>query len=74
MHLAGCHVPVTQCQIDHMKPWAEQADGTGGGCTCPENGVPACGRHNRHKQRGYTVHRDQNGHWHTIHPDGTEIE
>ena len=67
----GCHVPVTDCQIDHLIPWA---DHSGGGSTNPGNGGPACGRHNRYKQHGYTVHRDPTGHWHTHRPDGTEIE
>lgn len=67
----GCHVPVTDCQIDHLLPWADH-DG-GGGRTNPGNGGPACGKHNRHKQHGYTVQRDAAGHWHTYRPDGTEI-
>lgn len=36
----GCEVPTTACQIDHISPWAD------GGCTCPENSCPMCGRHN----------------------------
>ncbi|MCU1354766.1 MAG: endonuclease, partial [Acidimicrobiales bacterium] len=47
--------------------------GGGGGETNPHNGGPACGRHNRYKQHGYTVHRDPDGPWHTYRPDGTEI-
>jgi len=70
----GCHVPVSQCQIDHLTPFTERDDGGGGGCTCPGNGGPACGNHNRHKENGYTVWRDPTGHWHTHRPDGTEIE
>jgi len=66
----GCHVPVTACQTDHMIPWADHG---GGGPTNPGNGAPACGRHNRLKERGYRVHRDQAGTWHTHRPDGTEI-
>ncbi|MCU1357919.1 MAG: hypothetical protein JWM89_3337, partial [Acidimicrobiales bacterium] len=80
----GCTVPVTNCQIDHLLPWANPPgpDGGGGGGgggsggggeTNPHNGGPACGRHNRYKQHGYTVHRDPDGHWHTYRPDGTEI-
>ena len=64
----GCETPATDCQIDHITPWAEQADGTGGGCTCPENGAPLCGRHNRHKELGYTVYRDHDRNWHTCAP------
>jgi hypothetical protein len=70
----GCHVPVSQCQIDHLIPFTERDDGGGGGGTCPGNGGPACGKHNRHKERGYSVWRDPAGHWHTHRPDGTEIE
>jgi hypothetical protein len=70
----GCHVPVSQCQIDHLRPFTERNDRGGGGRTNPDNGGPACGKHNRHKEHGYTVRRDPTGHWHTTRPDGTEIE
>lgn len=70
----GCHVPVTDCQSDHLTPWARRADGRGGGCTCPGNGAPGCGRHNRHKEHGYTARRDHDGTWHIHRPDGTRIE
>lgn len=66
----GCHVPVTDCQVDHLIPWADH----GGGSTSPRNGGPACGRHNRHKQRGYRVWRDAAGEWHILRPDGTELD
>ena len=69
----GCHVPVTHCQIDHLTPFTERDDGRGGGRTNPDNGGPACGKHNRHKEHGYTVWRDSSG-WHVLRPDGTEIE
>ena len=62
----GCLVPVTQCQCDHVEPWTRRPDGRGGGCTCPGNGASCCGRHNREKERGYTVHRDR--HRHLAHP------
>ena len=39
----------------------------------PANGGPACGRHNRIKNRGYTVHRDDDGNWHVHRPDGSEL-
>lgn len=64
----GCWIPASQCQIDHTRPYAS------GGVTTPANGGPRCGHHNRHKERGYTVWRDPAGLWHTIRPDGTEIE
>ncbi len=62
----GCGRPRTQ--IDHTIEWA--ADGL----TDPANAGPGCDRHNLTKNRGYTVHRDEVGRWHTIRPDGTEIE
>jgi hypothetical protein len=33
-----------------------------------------CGRHNRLKERGYRVFRDENGDWHTLDPHGVEID
>ncbi|MFA9566362.1 MAG: HNH endonuclease, partial [Acidimicrobiales bacterium] len=60
--------------IDHLTPFTERDDGDGGGSTCPGNGGPACGKHNRHKEGGYAVWRDPTGHWHTHQPDGTEIQ
>jgi hypothetical protein len=65
----GCHVPVNQCQTDHLRPWAPPHHGT----TSPDNGGPACGRHNRLKARGFTAWRDPAGGWHTLRPDGTEL-
>ncbi|MEZ5246498.1 MAG: hypothetical protein R2707_15460 [Acidimicrobiales bacterium] len=41
--------------------------------TRPHNGGPFCGRHNRHKQKGFAVWRDPSGVWHTYRPDGSEI-
>ncbi len=69
----GCHTPVTRCQCDHLRPWSTRADGSGGGCTCPHDGGPACRRHNHDKEKGYRVHRDATGHIHVYRPDGTEI-
>ncbi len=66
---AGCHVPVTSCQSDHLEGWAAPTRGP----TSPQNGAPLCGKHNRFKERGFRIHRDPNGRWHTIRPDGTEI-
>jgi Domain of unknown function (DUF222) len=63
----GCDLRSGRCQTDHTTPWAND------GPTSPDNGGPACGRHNRWKQRGFTTLRDENGHWHTYRPDGTEI-
>jgi PAS domain-containing protein len=63
----GCDLRAGRCQTDHTQPW------TGNGPTSPDNGGPACPRHNRWKQHGYTTRRDPTGNWHTYRPDGTEI-
>ena len=64
----GCRVRAGRCQTDHTVEWSA------GGETGPDNGGPACPRHNRWKHRHrYTVHRDRHGHWHTYRPDGSEI-
>ena len=60
----GCDQPVRWCQADHSLGWRAH------GATVPRNGQPLCGRHNRLKERGYQIHRDHNGQWHTINPDG----
>jgi hypothetical protein len=65
----GCQVPVSQCQIDHLQPWAPPHNGS----TSPGNGAPACGRHNRFKQQGFNAWRDPAGGWHILRPDGTEL-
>ncbi|MEM9516805.1 MAG: HNH endonuclease, partial [Actinomycetota bacterium] len=64
---AGCDRPVAWCDADHSQSWAAH------GATVPRNGAPLCRAHNLHKERGYRVHRDPDGNWHTHHPDGTEI-
>lgn len=51
----GCSVPTSRCQIDHLRPAAR------GGPTIQLNGLPACQRHNRFKERGYTVTRNNHG-------------
>ena len=63
----GCEVRTGRCESDHTTPWSA------GGTTSPGNGGRACGHHNRHKQRGFTVRRDAQGQWHTYRPDGSEI-
>ena len=63
----ACGVAAEHCQIDHSLEWAR--DGT----TDPRNGGPGCGRHNRFKNRGYTVHRQPDGTWLILRPDGTPI-
>lgn len=63
----GCGRDSKRNQIDHTHGHAR------GGLTRPDNGGPACGRHNRFKTGGYTVHRDAHGTWHVHRPDGTEL-
>ena len=41
---------------------------------CSRNGAPLCGKHNRWKQKGYTVQRHPDGTWTTIRPNGTTID
>jgi hypothetical protein len=66
----GCHVNVNRSQIDHLQPHAEAHD-RGGGLTNPHNAGVACGKHNRHKERGYTVTRASDGTIEIRRPDGT---
>ena len=63
----GCDLRSGRCQTDHTTPWS--ADGL----TRPDNGAPACSRHNRWKQHGYRTWRDPTGNWHSYRPDGTEL-
>jgi len=63
----GCWVPASRCETDHLHDHAK------GGRTNPGNGAPGCGRHNRWKQKGYKVWRDNNGQIHVQRPNGTEI-
>ncbi|HEY5927823.1 MAG TPA: hypothetical protein VIV11_39325, partial [Kofleriaceae bacterium] len=65
--VAGCAAPIRHCQADHLTEWGRL------GHTNGPNGAPLCGRHNRVKNTGYRVHRDDHGFWHTYRPDGTEI-
>ena len=63
----GCWIRSDHCQADHLKPHGH------GGRTCPGNGAPLCGKHNRIKNHGYETWRDDTGQWHVTRPDGTEI-
>ena len=65
--MAGCATPIRRCEADHLTEWGRH------GHTNGPNGAPVCGRHNRLKNSGYRVHRDEHGFWHTYRPDGTEI-
>ncbi|MFN3216575.1 MAG: hypothetical protein ACE367_08795 [Acidimicrobiales bacterium] len=62
----GC-CAASACEIDHLTEHSR------GGRTNPGNGGPDCGMHNRFRQKGFTVYRDEHGQWHTLRPDGTEI-
>jgi hypothetical protein len=64
----GCRVKHRHCQADHLDPRRN------GGRTNPDNGGPACGKHNRLKEHGFTARRDARGRMHVYRPDGTEIE
>lgn len=63
----GCRVRASRSEADHTLEHAR------GGGTDPDNGGPRCRRHNLIKNRGFSVHRDPGGLWHTYRPDGTEI-
>lgn len=65
----GCLVPASQCQADHLDAF----NGPRQGSTSPGNGAPLCGRHNRLKERGFALYRDDRGRMHVLRPDGTEI-
>lgn len=63
----GCTVPASACEVDHLQPWRA------GGSTRPGNGAPCCGKHNRFRNHGFTVRRDERGGLHVHRPDGSEI-
>jgi len=63
----GCGVPSSRCQIDHLKPAAR------GGQSRQLNGLPACKKHNRFKERGYTVTRKPDGQITITTPTGDTI-
>jgi hypothetical protein len=63
----GCDQPHTWCHADHLTSWTTR------GPTNPDNGAPLCPRHNYLKEQGFTVYRDDDGRWHIIAPDGTDI-
>ena len=64
----GCHAPASRCEIDHLHEHGR------GGTTQPANAAPLCGKHNRWKQKGFTIQRDPTGGWHTTRPDGSQLE
>ena len=64
---AGCTVPVSRCEIDHLTDYAH------GGQTCPEEGAPLCGKHNRWKQKRFIIRRNPDGTYRTLRPNGTPL-
>ena len=63
----GCRTPAARSQLDHLIPWSDD------GHSDADNGTCTCGRHNRLRNQGYRIERDDNGHLHTYRPGGTEI-
>ena len=75
----GCDVASSSCQLDHLTPYTPRpgpdpntASLPGG--TNPGNGGPACGWHNRWKERGFTVIRNESGGFDIRRPDGSLLE
>jgi hypothetical protein len=64
---AGCNVSAARCQADHLHPWRHE------GRTSTRSTRPRCGQHNRMRNLGWELHRDHDGYWHTLRPDGTEL-
>ena len=70
---AGCEVPVTDCETEHLHAWVPH-EGDEPGETNPHNGAPLCGYHNRLKQRGgFDTKRDALGEVNIHRPDGTRL-
>lgn len=63
----GCDRPASNCQADHLQGWGRD------GPSDLDNAAPTCAFHNRWRTRGYHLHRDAAGHWHTTRPDGTTL-
>lgn len=63
----GCQVRSSHCQHDHLRSWES------GGQTSPSNGAPLCGRHNRHKTKGYQIDRSPTGSWKVARPNGQTL-
>ena len=65
----GCHIPISKCQADHIIAHSRA------GPTNPNNNAAFCRRHNRLKEAGYTVWRNQQtGQIHITTPTGTQIQ
>ena len=63
----GCDRPIAWCDADHSLGWKAH------GATVPRNGGGLCECHNRLKERGFQVYRDDLGCWHVIDPNDNEI-
>ena len=63
-HIRRVVIGATQASIT---PWRHTQN------TSANNGAPLCGKHNRHKERGYRTWKDPEGNWHIQRPDGTTI-
>jgi hypothetical protein len=63
----GCTVPSEFAEVDHLHDHAK------GGATDAANGDPACGGHNRDKNRGFITVRDRIGRVVHYRPDGTAM-
>jgi hypothetical protein len=67
LSLARMRSPHSWCHADHITSWSER------GPTNSDNGTPLCPRRNYLKELGFTIYRDDHGHWHITAPDGTHI-
>ena len=64
----GCWTAASKCEADHVTDYGA------GGLTRPDNGAPLCGKHNRWKQKGFSICRHPDGTWTTNRPTGQPIE
>ena len=65
----GCHIPISKCQADHMIAHSRH------GPTNQHNHAGLCRRHNRRKETGYTVWRDNHtGQMKITTPNGDQIQ
>ena len=64
----GCSIPAELCQVDHLERHVD------GGPTDQANATPACGAHNRYKERArLRTRRAANGRIYLIRPDDSVI-
>jgi hypothetical protein len=65
----GCTLRAAVSEIDHLQRHAD------GGLTDAANAKVMCKRHNLHKQaHGYVPHRQPDGSWILLRPDGTRMQ